>query len=94
MSYETDRELAKERRVPFKVCTKSAQGRPWEEVENDLEDLQDAMILANHLDGHYQVGVLAVREGCGYIYWTSKTPDLFHSPAIEMDIGGESESAV
>ena len=85
MNYEDDRKLASERGITFKVCTKEGQGQPWNTVEEDIQDLHDAMILANHLGDPYEIGIFANNNGGGYLYWTSKSPDLLNSSVIEME---------
>ena len=86
MDYAEDRNLAKAKGIPFSVCTKSGRGKPWTDVRSGITDLREAMTLAAELDDHFEAGVFAHREGGGYLYWTSRTPDLLNSTVLAIDI--------
>jgi hypothetical protein len=78
-SFDSDRDLAKERGYVFRVMRKEKRGAPWREVFADIDDLSKAMALAGEIEA-YEVGILLR----GYIYWTSRWPDVFNSTIIEQ----------
>ncbi len=89
MDYELDRELAKTRGILFEVCSKAGQSQQWITIEKGIRDLDDAMILVNSLDGLdvlYEVGIFVEIQGLGFVYWTTKNPDLFNSSVIQLEV--------
>ena len=85
MSYEADRQAALRRGYRFFVAQKVERGSRWQHVRDDIADLHEAIVHAQSLTAH-EVAVFVVRTGGGYIYWSSRQPDVYNTTVIAMEI--------
>jgi hypothetical protein len=81
MNYKTDRETALNKGYTFFVAQKLERGARWLHLRDDIADLHKALVQAQSHTA-YEVGVFVVRDGLGYIYWTSREPDLYNTTVI------------
>jgi len=85
MSYDTDRQIAHERGYRFFVAQKTERGGRWQHMRDDIADLHEAIVHARSLTA-YEVAVFVVRTGGGYIYWSSRQPDVYNTTVITIEI--------
>lgn len=76
-----DRIVAKTNSVIFKVSTKEKKGAPWLTSRADIEDLFEAMNFALSINC-FEVAIFAVYEIGGFIYWSSRNPEILNSVAL------------
>ena len=85
MSYESDRLTAQNRGYLFFVAVKAEHGSQWAHVRDEIADLDEAMALARSQTA-FEAAVYVVRTGGGYIYWSSRHPDVYNATVIELEI--------
>lgn len=84
---DADHREADRRALRFSVATKAAPRQRWIDFTEPQRGLKEAMQQAQALAGlHYEVGVFVRRGSGGYIYWTSRLPDLLSSTVITMEV--------
>lgn len=87
MSLKEDAKLARSRGLTFSVCRQEGRGQRWQTVEDDLEDLEQAVEQAKAIDAWKScVFVHHPPYGHGFFYWESHHPSLLNSSVIEMEI--------
>ena len=87
MSLTQDAKHARKRGLTFEVVSKAGRGKRWETVEANISDLERAIQLARSLGG-YESGVFT--DGPyplgGFLYWTSKRPEVYNSTVITQEV--------
>lgn len=90
MSLIKDAELAASLGLKFKVSRKEARGARWQTVEDNIDSLEYAVEKAKTIDD-YESCVFVRQLSGGYIYWTSRHPDLLNSVVIKIEVSREED---
>jgi hypothetical protein len=78
-----DIDIARRRHLRFYVSRKEKRGAPWTKTFA-TEDIDLALERARTEDD-YEVAVFVETASGGFIYWTSKHPDVFNSTVLEIE---------
>ena len=79
-----DIEMAQEQGLFFKVAAKGGRGQKWQYVGDGTHSLEVAVARAREMSGYESAVFLAAKNGGGYLYWSSLSPELFNSTVIEL----------
>jgi hypothetical protein len=84
-SLQADTEHARVQRLRFDVMQKASRHASWQSVVSDLTDLGEAISIAKKQNS-YESGVFVnYPNGYGFIYWTSRYPEVFNHDMIGME---------
>jgi hypothetical protein len=75
-----DIDVARSRGLEFSVARKANRGAPWKTVFS-VDCLQTALDRAR-AEEDYEVAIFLETRLGGFIYWTSKHPDVFNSSVL------------
>ncbi|MEM6989444.1 MAG: hypothetical protein AAF721_03070 [Myxococcota bacterium] len=80
-----DAELARERGITLEVNSKAGPSAPWEPVGDVFDQLELAMERARAIVA-YETSVITAGPGPnrGFIYWTSRDPDILGSSILTI----------
>lgn len=78
-----DIDIARRRQLRFYVSRKEKRGALWAKTFV-TEDLDLALQRARDGSG-YEVAVFVETGSGGFIYWTSKHPEVFNSTVLDID---------
>lgn len=87
MSLDNDAQFAKLNELKFQIMIKAARGERWQIVETDIDDLKQAVEKAKIVED-YESGIFVSfpPERAGFLYWSSRHPDLFNDTVLTMEI--------
>lgn len=79
-----DVELATERELLCVVATKPGRGLAWVDQGKPVT-LSDVCVATSSLNA-FEVGIFVVRNGGHFVYWTCRTPDLYNTTVLTLEI--------
>ncbi|RKI74681.1 hypothetical protein D7X55_01765 [Corallococcus sp. AB049A] len=79
----TDAERARELGLRFYVATKEKQGARWSTFF-ESGDLEEAL-RAGREKSAFEVAVFVATASGGFVYWTSRSPDVFNASVLVRD---------
>ncbi|WP_147443431.1 MULTISPECIES: hypothetical protein [unclassified Corallococcus] len=80
----TDAELARQRGYRFYVSRKEQRGGRWLKVYEG-EMLEEALRVGREAKA-FEVAVFLETAHGGFVYWTSKHPDVFNSSVLTTEM--------
>jgi hypothetical protein len=78
-----DIDLARKRRLRFYVSRKEKKGAPW--AKTFVTEELDLALEHARAESDYEVAVFVETASGGFIYWTSKHPEVFNSTVLEIE---------
>jgi hypothetical protein len=81
-----DIEKASKRGLVFKVADKQGPGRRWQFVDEFIDSIEVAVARAKDMGGYESAVFLPTQQANGFLYWTSRDPELFNSTVLDLDV--------
>jgi hypothetical protein len=77
-----DIDIARRRHLRFYVSRKHRQGAPW--ARTFVTDDLDAALERARAEQGFETAVFVESASGGFLYWTSKHPEVFNSSVLEI----------